>query len=340
MARGRFGKAAVAAAATGGALVGWFAERRAAADMRNGSDPEAVALATPITGHPREVVAHDGTRLHAEVLGPDEAPTIVLAHGYTMSQAAWHYQRRDLAEEFRLVSYDQRGHGGSGDAAAGDYTMHALGRDLHAVIDQCVPAGERVVVVGHSMGAMSAISFAEQHPEVLRERVAGCVLVSTSGSDIVAGVLGASAGALSALTHALLPRVVGLRGRLGARPSDLTFLGIRALSLCPEASPAHVAFTERLALGCSAEVRAALIPAFTSLDLTEAARLLTVPTLAISGQCDRLTPLAETRRLVEYLPDARLVELPGVGHMAPLEAHEAVTAHLRAFARKLLVEAA
>lgn len=334
------GAAVVAAGATGGALIGWLAERRAAAGVRDGSDPEAVALATPVQGRPQWVTAPDGTRLHVETVGPEAAPTIVLAHGYTMSQAAWHYQRRDLSGEFRVVTYDQRGHGGSEDAAGGDYSMEALAYDLGAVIDRCVPAGEPVIVAGHSMGAMSAISFAQQHPELLGERVPGFVLVSTSGSDIIAGILGASVGALPALTKALLPRVVGLRGRLGALPSDLTFLAIRQISLCPEASPAHVTFTERLALGCSGEVRAALIPAFTSLDLTEAARLVTVPTLVLAGELDRLTPIASARHLVELLPEGQLVELSGVGHMAPLEAHEAVTAHLRAFARRILAKAA
>ncbi|HVL98791.1 MAG TPA: alpha/beta hydrolase [Egibacteraceae bacterium] len=332
--------AAVAGAATGGAVLGWLAERRAAADMRDGSDPEAVELARAVTGRPRQVTAADGTRLHAEILGPDDAPAIVLAHGYTMTQDAWHYQRRDLSEEFRVVSYDQRGHGASAEAETGDYTMDALASDLAAVIERCVPPGERVVVAGHSLGAMSALALAKEHGELLGPRVAGLALVSTSGADIIGGVLGGAAAvatnALPAVADALLPRLVGMPGPLGARPSDFTFLLIRAISLSPNASPAHVAFTERLSMGCPSAVRAALIPAFTSLDLTDAARGVSVPALVISGDLDRLTPPSGARQLAELLPDARLVELQGVGHMAPLEAHEAVTAHLRAFARRVL----
>lgn len=323
----------VLGAATGGALLGWLGERRATRGLRNGSDPESADLAVPVQGRHQQVVAPDGTRLHVEVLGPDGAPTIVLVHGYTNDQGTWHYQRRDLAGEFRVVSYDLRGHGASDEAVGGDYTIDALAGDLAAVLEACVPPGERVVVAGHSLGAMSAMALADNHAELLGERIAGLALVSTSGSDIVAGILGAGMSGLQSVATAVAPLVVGMRGRLGTTPTDLTYLGIRGLTLCPNAAPAHIAFTEAMSMACPAPVRAALLPTFTSLDLTEAARGIVVPALVISGELDRLTPLSSARHLAELLPDARLVQLAGVGHMAPLEAHETVTAHLRAFTR-------
>lgn len=329
-------RAVVAGTVVGGAVLGWFGERFAARGLRNGSDPEAADLARPVRGQPRRVVASDGTGLHVEILGPDEAPTIVLVHGYTNDQRTWHYQRRDLAGEFRIVTYDQRGHGASDEAVGGDYTMDALAGDLAAVLEACVPASQPVVVAGHSLGGMSALALVDNHGELLGTRIAGLALVSTSGSDIVAGILGASMTGLQSLATAVAPRVVGLRGRLGATPTDLTYLGIRALTLCRQASPAHVAFAEGMSLACPAPVRAALLPTFTSLDLTAAARQIGVPALVIAGDRDRLTPPSSARALADLLPDARLVELPGVGHMAPLEAHETVTVHLRVFARRLL----
>jgi pimeloyl-ACP methyl ester carboxylesterase len=54
------------------------------------------------------------------------------------------------------------------------------------------------------------------------------------------------------------------------------------------------------------------------------------------GQRDRLTPPDAARELVAVLPDARLVVLPGIGHMSLLEAHRDVTAYLRQFAREAL----
>lgn len=330
------GTAGLAAAAVGAAL-GWLAERRLLGIVVDPTDPEVQTLRSPLDARVQQVVAADGTRLHAEILGPDDAPTIVLVHGYAMSQATWHYQRRDLSGQFRIVSYDQRGHGVSDPAATDDYTMDALGGDLAAVLDQCVPSGRRAVVAGHSMGAMSVLSCVEQSPELLGERVAGVVLIDTTGRDVIAGsVFGGVLGGMAALAEGLIPHVVGLPGPLGRRGSDLTYLGIRAIALCPKASPAHVALTESLAMDCPATVRAALIPAFTSLDLDQAAALVGVPSLVLVGDGDRLTPPPAARRLAALLPDAEFVELPGSGHMSTLEAHEEVTAHLRAFAARVL----
>ena len=117
-----------------------------------------------------------------------------------------------------------------------------------------------------------------------------------------------------------------------SRPKS--WLLTRAIGLSRSASPAHVAFTEQLLLDCPNSVKAALGPMFTSLDLAHTAALLTVPSLVIVGSQDRLTPIRAARRLADALPHGQLVELPGVGHMAPLEAHEAVTAHLLLFARE------
>ena len=78
------------------------------------------------------MLADDGVPLYTEIDGPDDAPvTIVFCHGYTLSQDVWHYQRRDLAAEARLVFWDQRGHGRSGELPARTTsTIDQLGADL------------------------------------------------------------------------------------------------------------------------------------------------------------------------------------------------------------------
>ncbi len=339
------GLAAFGAAAAGGAALGWLAERRVVGASSLDADPEWRELRRPVGGKPFSVVSADGTRLHAEVLGAEDAPTMVFAHGYGLSQHAWHYQRRDLAEDHRLVLYDQRGHGASDEAGEAGYRIEALGQDLAAVLDALVPRGERPMLVGHSMGGMSVLSFVEQLPERVAD-LGGVVLVDTAGSHVVSGgVIGTGAAALGLVESAVAGvavRVLG-RGSTGAdrvtsTSSDLSWLLTRAIRLSRSASPAHVAFTEQLLLDCPNSVKAALGPMFASLDLAHTAALLTVPTLVIVGSQDRLTPLRAARRLADALPRGQLIVLPGVGHMAPLEAHEAVTAHLRLFAREAFAE--
>jgi pimeloyl-ACP methyl ester carboxylesterase len=344
MKRRALGMAAFAVAAAGGIAMGWAGERRALRHDVPEVDPEWQELRRGVSGRPVAVESFDGTHLAAEITGPDDGPTLVFAHGYGMSKEAWHYQRRELADAFRIVAYDQRGHAASEEAQSGDYSIAAFGRDLAAVVDATVPAGETTLLVGHSMGGMTILSYVDQYPEAVGERVAGAVFVSTSGSDVVTGgIVSVSRAALAGLSNRATRRAFQALGRRAgyadlvySASTDLSFGLTKLIGLSADASPAHVAFTEQLLLDCPNTVKAAIGPMFTSLDLREAAPLLKAPALVIVGDRDRLTPPRQAQRLVELLPDADLVQLAGVGHMAPLEAHEAVTAHIRALARRTL----
>lgn len=344
MRRRAIGALAFAGAAAGSVALGYYAKRRALADVEPVDGSTWADLHRPIHGRPLSVRSFDGTRLHVEVLGRDDAPTILLGHGYALSQHAWHYQRRALSERFRVVCYDQRGHAASAEAATGNYDMRALGQDFAAVLEATTEPDEPVMAVGHSMGGMAILSFAEQYPDLLR-RLAGIGLVSTAAGNVIAGsAFTVGAAALSALRS----RLPGARRRPNsersddpadwtqAPPTDLVFLLTRSIGLSPDADPAHVAFTEQLMVECPARVTSALGPALTSLRLGHVAEQLTMPVLVLVGDHDRLTPLGQARKLVADMPDARLVVLPGVGHMAPLEAHEQVSAELAGFAERVL----
>lgn len=336
--------AAFAVAAAGGAALGWAGERRVVRHETPSVDPEWEELRRTIPGRGRTVESFDGTRLYVDVVGNDSRPTIVFAHGYALGHRVWHFQRRDLSDEFRIVTYDQRGHGASEEAVSGDYSIEALGRDLSAVLESTVQRDEPVLVVGHSMGGMTLLSYVEQYPESLVDRIAGAVLMSTSGSDVVTGgLVSVSLAAAQGLGNRVARRAFQALGRRASQAdvvysasSDFSYGLTKIIGLNSDASPAHVAFTEQLLLDCPTPVKAAIGPMFTSLDLREAAPLLKTPALVLVGERDRLTPPAQARRLAEVLPDSELIELPGIGHMAPLEAHGEVNAYIRAFARRVL----
>jgi pimeloyl-ACP methyl ester carboxylesterase len=164
--RSRLALAAGVPAAAGAA---WFATRER--DRRRiRSDPEYARLYAPLHGREVTVTVNDGTRLHAEVFGPEDAPTIVFCHGWTCALRFWTYQIQDLVPEFRVVASDFRGHGRSDPAATGDYTIDAFGDDLQAVLEATVPAGERALLAGHSMGAMAIVAWAGRHPDEVAQR--------------------------------------------------------------------------------------------------------------------------------------------------------------------------
>ena len=117
--------------------------------------------------------------------GPVDAPTVVLVHGFSLSMQSWVLQRRALIHSgFRVVSYDQRGHGRSGQPALENCTVAQLGRDLAAVMDATCTSGP-VVLVGHSMGGMTVMSYIGQHPDVIRERVLAVALMVHHRRELV-----------------------------------------------------------------------------------------------------------------------------------------------------------
>ena len=153
----------------------------------------------------------DGTQLHAELFGPDSGQTIVLAHGWTEMLAYWVYVIRDLsARGLRVVAYDLRGHGESEPAADGDYSIARFGEDLEAVLEACVPEGERAVVAGHSLGAMSIAAWVEHHD--VAHRVNGAALLNT-GVDL--GELGDALGGQYQAASGVEVRPAGVAAVLG-----------------------------------------------------------------------------------------------------------------------------
>ncbi|MFG3508095.1 alpha/beta fold hydrolase [Streptomyces sp. NPDC047821] len=281
------------------------------------------------------VVSADGSVLHAEVYGPEGAPAVVLAHGWTCSTRFWAAQVRDLSVDHRVVVYDQRGHGRSPAAGPGGYSTDALADDLEAVLAATLAPGEKAVLVGHSMGGMTLMAAAGR-PR-LRAHAAAVLLCSTGPSRLVAEslVLPLRAGRLrTRLTRAVL----GARAPLGPVTAASKAV-LKYATMGPGSAPERVAECARIVHACPRRVRVAWSHVLAELDLEAGVRELTVPTAVLAGTADRLTPPVHARALAAALPAcAGLEELAGVGHMTPVEAPEAVTARIRALVTTYLLE--
>ena len=159
------GLAAGAIAAGAGAVV--MAEKIAVGRIRLRPDPAAGEPFGEARGEAMTVRAEDGLPLHVEVSGPDDASVaIIFCHGYTLNTDVWYYQRAGLSGTARCVFWDQRSHGRSGRSDPDLVTIDQLGADLHEVMQAAVPDGMPVVLVGHSMGGMTVMALADQHPEL------------------------------------------------------------------------------------------------------------------------------------------------------------------------------
>jgi pimeloyl-ACP methyl ester carboxylesterase len=331
----------------GGLLLGVGAgvtlERTLVGRDRRRDDPEAGERFGGIRGTPAKVTGHDGTRLHVEELG--QGPCLVFAHGFSLTQDAWHYQRRDLPERYRCVFYDQRGHGRSGRPRKHDYSLQALAGDLKAVLDWT--GEERVVVVAHSMGGIATLQFAEQFPEELGNRVAGLVLVGSTYVDTVRGMTAAvSAWGAAWAQRTLITGAFRFMGQdplraqqLRRRGSDLGYLGTRLFGFGSNPSPSQVGFIDTTLSGTDVEVWAKVFPSLVDFDLSESLEAVSVPALIVVGDKDRLTPPAAARYMADKIPGSRLLILEDAGHCAFLEEHEVLDAEIAAFADEVLVPA-
>jgi pimeloyl-ACP methyl ester carboxylesterase len=285
-------------------------------------------------GQPVTVASADGTALHTEVFGPGDAPTIVLAHGWLCTSAVWHHQVRALSEHHRVVVYDQRGHGRSHPAAGGDYSGDALAADLDAVFGAAVPPGEKVVVAGHSMGAMAVVAWACAHPAEVSERLAGVALVNVGVEDLIRrSTILPFPVALATLRAVVGERILAAPLPLPSRTNPVLTRLVRAIVLGRTASPDQVAFCTDMLLNTATDVRGAFGATLSTFDLAHGLPALTAPTVVIAGEHDRLTPPVHARAIAAAVPGSTLIELPAVGHMAPIEAAAEVSEAILALAR-------
>jgi pimeloyl-ACP methyl ester carboxylesterase len=337
MRQGTAVKAMVGAAGAIAAAAAWELQRRV--DLRRiEADPEHEFLSARLDGRASRVTSHDGTVLHVETYGPDDGPTVVLVHGWTCTGQFWKLQVRELSRELRVVTYDQRGHGQSDRAANGDYGIDAFADDLQVILEQCVPAGERAVVAGHSLGGMTIVAWAGRHAADVTERVAGAVLVNTGMGDLITEslVVHTPAG-LDTFKKTVGRAVLSASAPLPKGPTPLSTRAVHYMALGPDASPAAVAFTEQLVLECPRDARAGVGSTLSRLDLYESVACLRVPTVVIAGERDRLSPPAHSRKLADALPElVELAVIPGSGHMTPLEMPDEATSRIAELARRHL----
>jgi pimeloyl-ACP methyl ester carboxylesterase len=280
--------------------------------------------APPAPARELTAVSTDGARLHVEVHGPEGAPAVVLAHGWTCSTAFWAAQIRDLAADHRVIAYDQRGHGRS--PASPACSTDTLADDLEAVLKATLAPGEKAVIAGHSMGGMTVMAAATR--PALREHAAAVLLCSTGSSRLVAEstVVPIRPGRLRTW---LTKHILGSRAPLG----PVTPIARRILkygTMGPASAPHMVEACARIVHACPRKVRYAWSQVLDLLDLDHGVRELRVPTAVVVGTADRLTPPVQARALVAALPNCvGSTELPGLGHMTPVEAPELVTGRIR-----------
>ena len=252
-------------------------------------------------------VAVNGLTLHYVEWGAAHAKPLVLLHGLTSHARTWDGLASELAPRFRVLALDQRGHGDSDAAPDADYGVATMAGDLAAFVDT-LGLGT-LTLLGLSMGGRVAIAYAGGHAA----RVERLVIVDI-GPEI--GLLGLDrirelmAGAPERLQSEEQAIEYARRGSPRYAESDLRHRVVHGLRRQADGTLTwkyDKAFRDMMRVGGRRD----------TIDLWEPLGHITCPTLLVRGvESDILSPEV-AKKMLQRLPDGRLVEVEGAGHTVP-----------------------
>jgi 3-oxoadipate enol-lactonase len=252
----------------------------------------------------------NGITINYQVDGPEGAPWLIFSNSLATNVSMWDDQARELEGTFRVLRYDQRGHGAT-DAPAGRYTFEQLIADAVALMD--VLAIKKAHFAGLSMGGATALGFAQKHPDRLDK-----VIVCDSPCQ-----------STPASSQQWEERIV-IAQKQGMEPLVEPTVGRWFPPEVMQAKTAHVDKVRAMVrttpvngfIGCAA--------ALADHNYAAAVGTVTRPVLFMAGEKDGVTPVA-MRKLSTALPGARYVEFPGAGHISNMDQPDGFTRAIEQF---------
>lgn len=244
-------------------------------------------------------------RLHVRESGLAQGPAMVFWPSLLMTGDMWQAQSAHFGARHRVLRIDPPGHGRS-EALARGFTLEECAQSLAQVLDALAIAD--CVLVGNSWGGMMGGVFAALHPQRLRAAVLMNCTAAAVGWRQKLEFLALTA-LLARLRHMPAPLVrraiIAFAGKTSERTRPEVIEQIRATVLSADPRSVHWAIRS-------------VVPE--RRDRHAQMREVRRPVLVVAGAEDRTFPVAETRAMADAIPGGRFVVLPGVGHLAGLEA--------------------
>jgi len=252
----------------------------------------------------------NGININYQIDGPERAPWLVFSNSLATSIAMWDEQAAALKDTFRVLRYDQRGHGGT-DAPAGRYAFDTLLADALALLDAL--SIKKAHFAGLSMGGATALGLAERHPDRFERIIvcdSPCQSTPQSSQQWEERIAIAQKDGIAPLVEPTVARWFPPE-TLAKNPPHLD--KVRAMV---RATPVN-GF-----IGCAAALAAH--------DYAAAVATVKSPVLFMVGAKDGATPTA-MRKLHERLNGSRFVELAGAGHISNMDRPAEFTKAIRDF---------
>ncbi len=250
------------------------------------------------SGEPMDRMSVNGVQLALEQRGGGTGPAVLFIHAFPLDRTVWEHQLDSLTG-FHRIAPDLRGMGMS-DAPDLGYSMNTYAEDLVGILDAL--GISRVVLCGLSLGGYIAFEFLRR----FRERVRGLVLADTRAeADSVEG---------RKAREGLIARIRE-QGAIAAAEAMLPRF------FTPQVSPEII---ERIRNSILRTPVAGLVGALSAMrdrpDSTSLLPTLTgIPTLVLVGAEDMITPPSIAQSMAAAIPGARLMEIPGAGHLPCVE---------------------
>jgi pimeloyl-ACP methyl ester carboxylesterase len=263
-------------------------------------DKPAAALAAAYDGPGTSYIEVAGIRLRVRDTGPQNGPAVILLHGFGASLDTWEPWAEALAAKYRVIRFDLPGFGLTGPDPERDYSDRRAMVILAALMDRLgLP---RASVVGNSLGGRIAWNFAAEYPD----RVDRLVLISPDGF--------ASPG----FEYDKRPQLPAM---LKLLPYTLPKFMLRANLAVAYADPkrlTNATLTRYWDMMLAPGDRAAMLDRMAQVMLTDPAPTLAkirAPTLLLWGEQDGMIPFSNAADYLKDIPGAKLVALPGLGHV-------------------------
>ena len=246
----------------------------------------------------------DDIELYYEMFG--EGKPIIFSHGWMGECSVWNSQIEFFSEKYKVIAYDHRGHGKS-DKPKDNYSVETLSNDLDSLIQGLNL--EKVTLVGHAMGGMTALTFALNHPE----KVSKMVLVGSTAKQSLSMRI-----SLRIMMH-IFPYEsfikIGIDHNF-SQPAEQTK---------KEAFNRAIQTPKAVAYECLKESK--------NYDIRDRVSEIKIPTLIIVGENDKSTPIKMSRYLNGEIVGSKLKIIPQSKHIVmidrPKELNEIIEEFIR-----------
>jgi pimeloyl-ACP methyl ester carboxylesterase len=282
----------------------------------------------------------DGSIINVEEYGQENGQAIIFIHGLNSNSKNWYYQRKYFEKDYRLLMMDLPGMGKSTRPANKDFSMEKMAADLQGVIEHM--GARNPILWGHSMGGMTILTFLAKNRDPNRPQVKGAILQHTTYTNPVRTIL--FRRIMSAIQKPVLTPMCYLiiflspiiwLSRWMSYLNGTSHIMTRFLTFAGTQTAKQLDFTTLLSTMTPPAVMARGCLGMFRYDVTNELSRITVPTLVIGANKDRLTRPDASEYMHENIPGAQLLMLQPANHEGLLERHSEVNQAVAEFLSSL-----